>query len=472
MSGSHRHDEIITAKWKTKFDVEESYFGTIELGEDYQINLPLLASEKDIPVTTTVLWGRTEDLKRCTAVTLPFGESRSCTHNGESSFGAQGHVLRLMIGRSYVADPAAAIVSEISFVPRPNGPLHTLHLQEAIFPKRDIATITFTESCTAERKAFATSTVAFFEPQRGPIFDAEFRGGEIQLQAGIRGSSSRELNASTVRSHLGFTIRFKTPCDLESALDETNELCVFLSMLAHQYVYPADFTVVVVGEECPFRVMCRGFRVPAPVRNNWVGHTLIVPDQSPGKFCEVLTRWYASNDQALRSRYLYRYSLEEPNNFSTWRFLAIFQAVESRISKSNNQLLSEQEFATAEKALRNALPDAPSLEKLIRKLKSSNSEPFPVILTNELPKIFSSARIGPDFDVAEFVTRICLRRNKSSHGGPRLTHEPIEPLLIDTLLLNAIYLVIECRDLGLEPGESVSKFMNALRYVLPLKIAF
>jgi hypothetical protein len=472
MSGSDRRDEIITAKWKTKFDAEESYFGTIELGDDYRIDLPLLDSEKDIPVTTTVLWGRTEDLKRCTAVTLPFGEGRSCTHNGESSFGAQGNVLRLMIGRSYIADPAAAIVSEISFVPRPSGPLHTLHLQEAIFPKRDIASITFSESCTAERKAFATSTVAFFEPQRGPIFDSEFRAGEIKLRAGIGGSSSREFNASTVRSHLIFTIRFKTPRDLESALDETNELCVFLSMLAHQYIYPADFTVVVAGEEQPFRVMCRGFRVPAPVRDNWVGHTLIVPDQSPDKFCQVLAQWYASNDQALRSRYLYRYSLEEPNNFSTWRFLAIFQAFESRISKSNNRLLSEEQFDAAEGALRNALPGAPTIEKLIGKLRSSNSEPLPVILTNELPKIFSSARIRPDFDIPEFVRRICLRRNKSSHGGPRLTHEPIEPLLIDTLLLNAIHLMIECRELGLEPGESVSKLMNALRYQLPLKIAY
>jgi hypothetical protein len=184
----------------------------------------------------------------------------------------------------------------------------------------------------------------------------------------------------------------------------------------------------------------------------------------------MLAHWYASNDQALRSRYLYRYSLEEPNNFSTWRFLAIFQAVESRISRSNNRLLSDEQFGTAEAALRDALPNVPTLDRLVTKLKSSNSEPLPIILTNELPKIFASAGIRPDFDVAEFVTRICLRRNKSSHGGPRLTHEPIEPLLIDTLLLNAIHLMIECRDLSLEPAESVAKFKNALRYELPLKL--
>jgi hypothetical protein len=64
-----------------------------------------------------------------------------------------------------------------------------------------------------------------------------------------------------------------------------------------------------------------------------------------------------------------------------------------------------------------------------------------------------------------------LRRNKSSHGGARLTHEPTQSLLTDTLLLNAIYLMIECPELGIEPREAVQKFNNAMRIDLPLGLA-
>jgi ApeA N-terminal domain 1 len=187
--------------------------------------------------------------------------------------------------------------------------------------------------------------------------------------------------------------------------------------------------------------------------------------------CQALARWHTTNDEALRSRYLYRYSLEEPNTFSSERFLAIFQAVEGRISKSNNQFLSNSEFDIAEKALRKALPDASKLNGLIGKLRSNNSESFPVVLKNELPKLFDASGIHPRFDVSDFVGRIYLRRNKSSHGGARLTHEPTQSLLTDTLLLNAIYLIIECLDLGIDLREAVQKFNNAMHIDLPLEPA-
>jgi hypothetical protein len=216
---------------------------------------------------------------------------------------------------------------------------------------------------------------------------------------------------------------------------------------------------------------CRDYRIPVERTNTWVGHTLIVPDMAAENFCQALARWHATIDKAQRSRYLYRYSLEEPNTFSTERFLAIFQAVEGRISKSNNQFLSRSEFDIAEAALRSALPDAPKLNALIGKLRSNNTESLPVILRNELPKLFDASGIRPRFDVSDFVGRIYSRRNKSSHGGARLTHEPTQSLLTDTLLLNAIYLMIECPELGIEPREAVQKFKNAMHVELPLGAA-
>lgn len=461
--------KVIAAKWKTEFDAEEKYFGTIELDEEFRIRFPMLDSIEEIPGKTSVLWGRTDDLKRCTAVSLPFGpHGQTSGRGGERNFTMHGTILRLMIGRSYIADPAAPFVSEIRFVPRPNSCLHSLQAHELILPKQDIESITFSEKCTTRKKTFATAYAAFFEPERGPVLDVEFKSGEIRLSAGLHSSSSHGADRHSFQSDLSFTIRFKSPRELDSALDETNELCVFLSLLAHQYIYPAEFSISVVGEEHPFQLLCRDYRIPVERTNTWIGHTLIVPDMATEDFCRALARWYTTNDEALRSRYLYRYSLEEPNMFSTERFLAIFQAVEGRISKSNNQFLSKGEFEIAEMALRKALPDAPKLSALIGKLRSNNSESLPVVLKNELPKLFDASGIRPRFDVSDFIGRIYLRRNRSSHGGARLTHEPTQSLLTDTLLLNAIYLMIECPDLGIEPREAVQKFNNAMHIDLPL----
>ncbi len=237
--------EIITAKWKTKLDAEEKHFGTIELSEEFRLEFPMLDSIEDIPMGTTVLWGRTGNLQRCTAVTLPFGPHGGTQDHGEQNLHSNGAVSRLMIGRSYIADPAAAFVSEIHFVPRPNGDLHMRQVQELIMPRRDIAEIKFTPSCAEERKALATAFVAFFEPERGPVVDAEFQAGEIAVRAWIGGSISQKLEMRSVRSHISFTIRFKTSRDLESALDEANKLFLFF--------FAADPSIHLSGRLRPFR---------------------------------------------------------------------------------------------------------------------------------------------------------------------------------------------------------------------------
>jgi hypothetical protein len=51
--------EIITAKWKSKLDASEQYFGAIELDEELRLRFPILDTVDDIPLGTTVLWGRT-----------------------------------------------------------------------------------------------------------------------------------------------------------------------------------------------------------------------------------------------------------------------------------------------------------------------------------------------------------------------------------------------------------------------------
>ena len=93
------------------------------------------------------------------------------------------------------------------------------------------------------------------------------------------------------------------------------------------------------------------------------------------------------------------------------------------------------------------------------------------ILKDELPKLFVTARVEARFDVDEFVERVYRRRNKSSHGGSHLEHEPIIALLEDTLILAAIYLIIECIYLGLDTRDAITKFANAMRYELPLRAA-
>ena len=133
--------------------------------------------------------------------------------------------------------------------------------------------------------------------------------------------------------------------------------------------------------------------------------------------------------------------------------------------------MSKDEFEKAENALRQAFPAFPKLDGLVQKMRSNNTESPKAILKDELPKLFVTARVEARFDVDEFVERVYRRRNKSSHGGSHLEHEPIIALLEDTLILAAIYLIIECIYLGLDTRDAITKFANAMRYELPLRAA-
>lgn len=203
-------------------------------------------------------------------------------------------------------------------------------------------------------------------------------------------------------------------------------------------------------------------------RNSCGWHKGGINDDATG-FCNALSKWYDNNDDGLRGRYLYRRSFEEPYDFSTDRFLAIFQAVEGRIPKAGYQFLSPEEFTEIEKVLQQALPGSPKVNAVIGKMKSNNSESPRFMLKQELPKLFAATRLKPQFDIDQFDERVYLRRNKSSHGGSHLEHESIESMLNDTLLLTAIYLMIECTYLGLDPRDALTKFQRAMRRDLPFR---
>jgi hypothetical protein len=92
------------------------------------------------------------------------------------------------------------------------------------------------------------------------------------------------------------------------------------------------------------------------------------------------------------------------------------------------------------------------------------------VLKQELRKIFAKASISPSFNVDEFVDRVYSRRNKSSHGGRHLDEKYLEDFLIsDTMLLTAIYLIVESSQVGIDAHETLGKFRGSFNYLeLPL----
>ncbi len=386
----------------------------------------MLDSFYEIPPGTSVLWGITDRLKKCTALTLPFRPPGSITnqirnHQLERVFNASSPVRHLLVGQEYITDPISECVSGIVLTPQPNEDLHI---------------------------PLVTSAHTLFETDIQPL------GATVSAWINDNGVS--------------FRLCFRNPRNLPTALEEANILCVFLSFLAHQYVYPTELHAWVVGEDEPYRVHFRAVRPVSERQHTWVAHTLILPQQAVSlSFSEVLEKWYVTNQDYLRSRYLYRYSLEEPYIFSVNRFLAIFQALEGVIDKSGYKLLTIDQLDTAKTALRQALPSVPELETFIKKL--NNSQPPPYVLKQELPKIFVKSNVSASFNVDEFVDRVCLRRNKASHGGRHLDEKPLEDSLIsDTLLLTAIYVVVESCHIGLDANETVRKLRGAFHVELPL----
>ncbi len=72
---------LITAKWKTSLDSDKEHFGTITLDSDFRLELPMLPALNEIPPQTSILWGLTDRLRRCTALALPFRPSDTVYRN-------------------------------------------------------------------------------------------------------------------------------------------------------------------------------------------------------------------------------------------------------------------------------------------------------------------------------------------------------------------------------------------------------
>jgi hypothetical protein len=423
--------EVITAKWKTAFESKEEKFGTITLDDEFQLRFPMLDSFGEIPLGTSVLWGITDRLRRCTALTLPFRPPGGITnqpenHQVERLVKTRSYIRYLLIGRKYITDPTSDFVSKIVLTPQPNQDLHI-------------------------------PSVASADTEHDTLLETAIQPLGATVSAWINDGG------------LSFYLRFQSPRSLQTALEEANILCLFLSFLAHQYVYPTELHVWAADEDEPYKVHYRAFSHASERKHTWVAHTLLLPDRQPVPFSEALQKWYATNEEHLRSRYLYRNSLEEPAIFSPYRFLAIFQALEGIIDKSGYKLLTTDQMDVAKAALRQALPSSPELDTFIRKL--NNSQPPQYVLKRELPKVFVKSNVLPSFNVDEFVDRVYSRRNKSSHGGRHLDEKPLEDLLIsDTLLLTAIYVIVESCQLGLDAHETLRKFRGSFNLDLPLTI--
>jgi hypothetical protein len=465
--------EVITAKWKTSIHSDEKHFGTITLDGDFDLSLPMLDARDQIPPQTSVLWGLTDRLRRCTAVTLPFSEPsttyRTVNRETERTFSAQSALRYLLIGDHYVSNPLGEFINGIAFAPHPNKDLHAQNTWRLIEPSKDIAEIKFAPACEENRKSLASAHIAFFEREPEALFEVliESIGTTVSAWFGWRSAPPSQKGGGNV----SFDLRFQTPHTLEAALGETFKLCAFLSLISHQCVYPSNFQVRGTREDEAYELHIRKARRGTERGHTWFGHTLVLPDEHPTKFGMVLRKWYGTNAELLRSRYLYRHSIEEPYTFSTDRFLRIFQAVEGILRVSAFEFVTKDELTLAEASVREALPGHPKLKGLIDRLRNNNRESPSSVLKRQLPELLKAVHISANLNFDEFVDRIYRRRNKSSHGGSHLPATPFEETLVtDTIMLTAIYLIRESQELGLNPHEALMMFRESFHVRLPLEV--
>jgi hypothetical protein len=464
--------KVITAKWTPKLGSSNEHLGMIALDDDFLLRFPILQSSDNIPCGTTMLWGIADDLRKCTAITLPCPPPGSARGQGEQSFSLEVPVNRLLIGHQHIADPTSDFVTELILTPWPNKDLHVQQLYDFIQPATDIDEIKFSQRCALNRQLFASALSAYFMPEHKVLFAIPVGMLGATIAAWIGGNESFG-HGFAYQTRIMFSLRFDSPRDLTTAMDEALQLCTLLSFVAHQYIYPTDLRVRVKGDNGPpYELHHYGLPNAVAQPHTWVRNTLVLPDQQPDLFRQLIQQWYATNNQFLPSRYLYRQTLQKPFLYSAERFLTIFRALEARINMAGYQLLTSEELQAAEDALRTALATSPRLEPLIRKLRSTNTQSPKQVLKQELPKVLATANITPMFNMDQFVERIYERRNKTAHGGPHFEEPSPDALLNDTRLLTTFYVLIESRDLGLYVQEAFLKFRSALDYFqLPLTIS-
>src|ERR1039457_4038418 len=205
--------EVITAKWKTAPDSREEKFGMIALDDELELRFPMLDSSDEIPQGTTVLWGITDRLRRCTALTLPFRAHGISATETERLFFTRSAIRYLLVGGRYITEPRSHFVGEIAFTPQPHKEL------------------------------------------KKPPFGPAHAVGDTLFETAVQPLEGT-VSARTWGHSVSFCLRFLNPLGLQAALDEANKLCVFLSFLAHQCVDPTEFHVWAIGEEEPYLVHC------------------------------------------------------------------------------------------------------------------------------------------------------------------------------------------------------------------------
>ena len=165
-TGENSRPEVITAKWKTAISAKEEMFGTIALDEGLELRFPMLDASDAIPVGTKVVWGITDRLKRCTAMTLPFRPPGRLANLADGApterlYFTRGHIIYLLAGREYIADPAGEFVSGVTLTPQPNEDLHTSTFDVA---NPNLADLLEAEIPSTEAKVRATLTPRTFSP--------------------------------------------------------------------------------------------------------------------------------------------------------------------------------------------------------------------------------------------------------------------------------------------------------------------
>lgn len=245
----------------------------VTLNDDFKLVLPMLGSFDEIPFGTSVLWGITDNLRRCTALTLPFGPPGTITSSSETQsehlFSASGLIRQLVVGRRHVSDPASKFVSAISFTPQPNKDLHRQQIFQLIQPNKDISELKFSPTCEMDRTFFGSAHIAYFAREPHNFFETLIQPIAATVSASISGNIASPPKSED-RSHISFSLRFDTPHSLEDALEEALKFSAFLSFIAHQYVYPAGFHLNVVGDDTPYELHCRDFH-PATERPAHLG---------------------------------------------------------------------------------------------------------------------------------------------------------------------------------------------------------
>lgn len=467
MESLAENSDPIFGLWKPARAATSEFLGLLRLGDRPTLEFPLLTSEDLAPTGTTVFHGVSTDTDRHTALTLPArNHGIRGASTGDRSFNLNLRVLAVLSGKQHVECPEDLLVSEISFAPSPNAALHASTHYQYFCPSKDIVSIEFAPDVDEEIKAFKSAQSAFFSTGQHLLLEA-YAPTVGNVSAYLGGSRNSGVGQ---HAEVRFSIRFETPCLLREAEEEAHIFCAFLTLVSHSFVMPTAIGVRAGEREFYRLVVPRYHGASEGAPNSHPLYSLVLPDKSPEEFGRVLRNWYRSNSHLLGSRLLHRQSLSEPLLFSNERFLAVFNAIEGLLKAAQSRqqakyvgkLLNEEELSEAINAVRSALPSNDKLDAFINGMKNSNSvsprEAFSLEVSDLLNSVGATFEEG---DMATFMSRVFQRRNRIAHGSRKPGDAHQDTLTLDTVMLTAIYIMLDAQIVGIDPLDACHKFGGA-----------